>query len=414
MNKIVNNARKLTSNSLIAMFGLTSMLLSLAASTKDFEVSGKVGFEQRYFIDEGQYDKQLAHTQASVFVEPEFYWGWNEGSDTLTFKPFYRQDEFDEERSHGDIRELSYIHASDDWELRAGIRKEFWGVTEFQHLVDVINQTDSVEDTDGEDKLGQLMVNLSLVRDWGIIDLYLLPGFRERKFVGQSSRLRGPLVVDNNNVSYQSSAEDKHIDVALRWSQTIGDFDIGSHWFHGTNRDPILTAVTEGNKTVLRQYYNQMDQLGIDVQATIDDWLWKFETIFRNTDNGNFWATQAGFEYTYVGIFDSAADLGVLVEYAWDSRGEGHGNSLGASMQNDIFFGSRLAFNDIQSSEMLVGFGADLDHNAFSFLIEANRRFGENVKVSLDVRLMQSDQINDPLYSIKKDDHLQLAVEYYF
>ncbi len=124
----------------------------------------------------------------------------------------------------------------------------------------------------------------------GIVDLYLLPGFRERTFVGQENRLRGSVLVDNDNVSYQSSAEDKHLDVALRWSQTIGYFDIGSYWFHGTNREPILILVTEGNETVLRQYYNQMDQLGVDVQATIDDWLWKFETIYRNTDDGNFWA----------------------------------------------------------------------------------------------------------------------------
>ena len=79
--------------------------------------------------------------------------------------------------------------------MRVGIRKEFWGVTEFQHLVDVINQTDGVEDFDGEDKLGQQMVNLSLVNDWGIVDLFLLPGFRERTYAGEEGRLRGPLVV---------------------------------------------------------------------------------------------------------------------------------------------------------------------------------------------------------------------------
>lgn len=390
------------------------MLLPLAASADDFELSGKIGFEQRYFANQGQYDGQLEHSQASIFVEPELYWGWNDGSDTLTFKPFYRQDEYDDERSHADIRELSYIHASDNWELRAGIRKEFWGVTEFQHLVDVINQTDGVEDTDGEDKLGQLMLNLSLVKDWGIIDMYLLPGFRERTFVGQESRLRGPIIVDNNNVSYESSAEDKHLDVAIRWSHTIGDFDIGSYWFHGTNRDPILTPVTEGNKVVLNQYYNQMDQFGVDLQATINDWLWKFETIYRTTDDDDFWATQAGFEYTYIGVFDSNADVGLLMEYGRDSRGEGDEDSPGASIQDDIFLGSRLAFNDMQSSEMLIGFGADLEHNAFSFLIEGNRRFGENVKISLDLRLLQSTNSTDQLYVIKDDDHLQLAAEYYF
>jgi len=396
------------------LLGLNSALLPFSVSADDFEFSGKVGVEQRYFTESAQYNKQLAHTQLSIFVEPEFFWGWNQGSDSLTFKPFYRQDEFDDERTHADIRELSYIHASDDWELRAGIRREFWGVTEFQHLVDVINQTDNVEDTDGEDKLGQLMLNLSLVRDWGIVDIYLLPGFREKTFVGQESRLRGAALVDNDSVSYQSSAENKHLDVAFRWSHSIGAFDIGSYWFHGTNRDPILTPTTEDNEVVLYQYYNQMDQFGLDLQATIDDWLWKFETIYRSTDDDDFWAAQAGFEYTYIGIFDTNADLGLLVEYGWDSRGESDENNLGASIQNDLFFGSRLAFNDMQSSEMLVGLGADLDHNAYSFLIEANHRLGENMKVSLDVRLLQSTYSSDMLYSIKDDDHVQLGLEWFF
>ena len=398
----------------LVLFCLSGVLLPLAASADDFELTGRVGIEQRYFVEHGQYENQLSHSQASIFIEPELYLGWNQGSDTLIFKPFYRQDARDDERSHGDIRELSYIHASDDWELRTGIRKEFWGVTEFQHLVDVINQTDGVEDTDGEEKLGQLMLNLSLVRDWGIVDMFILPGFRERTFSGEKGRFRGPLVVDSDDVSYQSSSKDKHVDFSVRWSQTLGDFDIGSYWFHGTNREPILTPTFNGNKLVLSQYYNQMDQFGFDVQATIDDWLWKFETIYRTTDDENFWATQAGFEYSFIGVFQSNADLGLLVEYGWDSRGEADENSPGAVVQNDIFFGSRLAFNDMQSSEMLIGLGADLDHNAFSFLVEANRRFGESFKVSLDVRLLQSTDNKELLYSIKDDDHLQLGIEYYF
>jgi len=398
----------------ILLICLSAVLLPLATSAADFEFNGKVGIEQRYFVEQGQYENQLAHSQASIFIEPELYLGWNQGSDTIIFKPFYRQDSRDDERSHGDIRELSYIHASDDWELRTGIRKEFWGVTEFQHLVDVINQTDGVEDTDGEEKLGQLMLNLSLVRDWGIVDMFVLPGFRERTFGGEKGRFRGALVVDSDNVSYQSSSKDKHVDFAVRWSQTLGDFDIGSYWFHGTNREPILTPTFNGTKLVLSQYYNQMDQFGFDVQATIDDWLWKLETIYRTTDEEDFWATQAGFEYSFIGVFQSNADLGLLVEYGWDSRGEADANSPGANVQNDIFFGSRLAFNDMQSSEMLIGLGADLDHNAFSFLVEANRRFGESFKVSLDVRLLQSTNNADLLYSIKNDDHLQLGIEYYF
>jgi len=316
------------------------------------------------------------------------------------------------------------VHASDGWELRVGIRKEFWGVTEFQHLVDVINQTDGVEDFDGEDKLGQQMLNLSFVNDWGIVDVFLLPGFRERTYAGVEGRLRGVLAVDENNVSYESSAGQQHLDAAVRWTNSIGDYDLGVYWFHGTNREAYLTPAFDpillnGSFGSLQQYYVQMDQLGIDVQATLGDWLWKFETIHRRTELENFWATQAGFEYSFIGVFDSTIDLGLLMEHSWDSRGELKYDEIelgkqGSLMQNDLFLGARLAFNDMQSSELLMGVGSDLDHNAFSFLIEASRRFGSNLTVSVDVRFLQSNDENDLLFSLKQDDHAQLSLAWYF
>ena len=91
-----------------------------ASFADEFEFSGKLGVEQRYFFDEGNDSQQLSHNQSSVLFEPELYWGWNNGSDSITFKPFVRIDSQDQERSHGDIRELSYIHASDNWESQSG------------------------------------------------------------------------------------------------------------------------------------------------------------------------------------------------------------------------------------------------------------------------------------------------------
>mgnify|MGYP000358964490 CR=1 FL=1 len=404
----------LTNNLRSKIIAASLLLLSFGATAAEFESSGQIGIEARYFFETGQYAEQFDHAQTSLFVEPELYWAWNEGDNSLTFKPFYRLDSQDSERTHGDIRELSYVHARDDWEVRAGIRKEFWGVTEFQHLVDVINQTDGLEDIDGEDKLGQQMLNLSLVKDWGIVDLYLMPGFREQTFSGRDSRLRGPLVVDKHHVSYESAAKDKHVDLALRWSHSVGNFDLGSYWFHGTNRDPILTLTQEGDTSVLRQYYNQMDQLGFDLQATLEGWLWKVESIYRTTKDEDFLATQAGFEYTFTGVFESIADIGLLVEHGWDSRGESDQNSSGAQNQNDLFLGSRIAFNDIQDSEVLMGFSSDLDHNAFNLIVEASRRFGDSFKASLDIRLFQSTDPAEQVFLLKNDDHLQFSLRWYY
>ena len=372
----------------------------------ELEVSGRIGYELRLFDNDAVHPGQSDDANHSAFFEPEFYWEWNNGDDGVIFKPYIRVDEHDSQRSHVDIRELLWVHVSDNYELKAGIGKVFWGVTEFQHLVDVINQTDAVEDVDGEDKLGQQMINLSFVRDWGVLDLFLLPGFRERTFAGEHGRLRGPLVIDTNRARYESSAEEKHLDAAIRWSHTLGDWDVGAYWFHGTNREPVLIA--EGG--VLIPLYEQMDQLGIDVQATIGDWLWKFETIYRESNSQEFVAIQGGFEYTYVGIMETAMDLGLLMEYGWDSRGEDGSTAI----QDDLFLGTRLTLNDAQSTEFLAGLGQDLDHGAYSFLIEASRRLGESCKISVDARIYDSDDTVDPGYAFRKDDMVQMTLERYF
>ena len=91
----------------------------------------------------------------------------------------------DSERTHFDIRELFGLWVFERWELGVGIRKVFWGVTESQHLVDIINQTDLVDSIDGEEKLGQPMVNVSIPHEWGTVDLFILPYFRERTFPGR-------------------------------------------------------------------------------------------------------------------------------------------------------------------------------------------------------------------------------------
>jgi hypothetical protein len=390
---------------------LTLILTSAVQADEGFDFSGNLAAQMRLFSSDPLYFGQRDGLSPSISVSPEFFWSWNEGDDSLLFSPYFRQDPYDDRRTHGDIRELAWIHVGVDWELRTGIRKVFWGVTEFQHLVDIINQTDLVEDIDGEAKLGQPMLNLSLVRDWGILDLYLLPAFRERTFPGSHGRLRGPLVVDETAASYESPAEESHVDFALRWSHSIGDYDLGIHWFRGTSRDPLLLpALYKNDQPVLQPYYPQIDQIGLDLQATLGDWLWKLETLHRDSRLENYWAAQAGFEYTLVGIAESGYDLGLLMEYGWDERGAGsHG-----LFQNDILIGTRLALNDAAGTEILAGAGFDLDYHGRSFMVEASRRFGDNWKLSLDLRLFSADEESDTLYYLRSDDHLQLTLERYF
>ena len=441
---------------------VSGLMLSFGA-TAESELTGKVVGQSRFFSHSGA-DPRQADNQLSLALEAVWYSSWNDDMDSVVFKPFFRFDSEDDERQHGDIRELFWLHVGDGWELRTGINKVYWGVTESQHLVDVINQTDRIESVDGEQKLGQPMVHLSLLKDWGTIDAFVLPGFREPRFASAEGRFRPPLPIADHDSQFESSAGNGHVDFALRWSHTIEDWDVGLSYFDGTNRDAdfiptvipqdgvsqlvltpyyaqmqqfgvdvqatieswlwkfdgtnrdadfIPTVIPQDgvSQLVLTPYYAQMQQFGVDVQATIESWLWKFEAIYRDTDVESFTSVTAGFEYTIVGIFDSVWDLGLLTEYQFDQRDD----LIIVPGQNDLFFGSRIAFNDEDGSELLIGVVQDLDDSGSrSGLLEASSRINDNWKWRVDAWFFQTDEANDISYSLRRDDFVQLSLEYYF
>ncbi len=400
------------------LFTLERTVLSLALclpftninAKVEFELAGKAEIEVTAYADEGQFPNQDYRTNLSIAAEPEFYWEWNNGDDSFTFRPFARGDENDEERSHGDIREFSWTHVNGNWEFHTGVRKVFWGVTEFNHLVDIINQTDSVDSFDGEEKLGQPMINISRVTDWGIFDTFVLVGFRERTFAGEDGRLRGSLIVDTDRANYESDDEEKHIDYAFRWSHSVSFFDLGVYWFDGTDREPLFQPRIVGGTTVLTPFYQQISQAGVDVQATIDSWLWKLEAIYQDSDNDEFLASQFGFEYTFYGINQTAADIGLLLEYGWDERDE----SSTRIAQNDIYLGARLTLNDSNDTALLIGMSYDADYHTRSLLIEASRRLSDHWTVALEGLVFKASNTDDAAAVLDEDDRLQLKLERYF
>jgi len=384
------------------------------------EWSGYVSGEMRGFANSPADPRQDGNT-LSLAAQPEYYHEWDDGRQSLTFTPFVRWDETDRKRSHADIRELTWLQVGDDWELRAGVRKVFWGVTESQHLVDIINQTDLVEALDGEEKLGQPMLNLALIRDWGTVDFFVLPGFRERTFAGKKGRLRFgkkgrlrfALPVDTGQTQYESSRKQQHVDYALRWSHYLGDWDLAVSYFNGTSRDPnfLPNVDSQGKPISLTPFYPQIEQLGLELQATLDAWLWKAEAISRSGQgNRPYTALTAGFEYTFVGIFDSQADLGVVSEILYDDRGK---NAL-TPFADDILLAARFTLNDAQSSEALLGVIFDSDDSTRVVTLESSRRLGENWKLSIEAQSFLNVASNDFLYGLRRDNYVQLELARYF
>lgn len=393
----------------LAMMGIGSV------SAQELEISGSLSGELRTFPQSPQFaDQDDRHFEASVALEPEFR-AYFDNDLRITVIPFLRVDEADpDERTHFDLREANAYYEGADWDVTLGLGKVFWGVAESRHLVDVINQSDSVEDLDGEEKLGQPMVNVNFLRDWGTVGLFVLPGFRERTFPGDSNRLRGSKPVDEDQTIYESGQGKRHVDFAARYSHYFGDWDVGVSHFYGTSRDPRFIEVSLADGTsAFAPVYDLVHQTGVDVQYTADEWLWKFEGIrhggFQTSDS--FFAMVGGVEYTIYGISDTAADLGLLAEYLWDDRKAGAASTF---LDRDVFTGMRLALNDADSTEALVGIITDTATGEMLFSAEAERRIGDTMKAELESRFFLNADATTQAAALKDDGQVTLRLNWYF
>lgn len=375
----------------------------------EWEAAGFAGVDGQVFFHDGRFPEQDSNFNVSLMLQPESHWRSDDRRQRMSIVGFVRADYMDSERTHVDLREAYWGNEGEEWDVVFGINRVFWGVTESRHLVDVINQTDLVEDIDQEDKLGQPMINFNLQRDSGRFEFYILPWFRERTFPGPAGRFRGPLPVDTDNPIYESSDGQSHVDYALRYSHYVGDLDFGTYVFEGTSREPRFTLSPDGDSVL--PVYDQMTQVGADLQYTRDAWLWKFEGIGRDTDSSSFLAAVGGFEYTFYGVRNSGADIGVLGELLYDGR---DANAPPTAFDNDIFVGTRLALNDASDTSVLVGVVIDTDTQETFFNTEAERRYGDRVSAELRLRTFTSSNPNDALYAFERDDYVQLRLRWYY
>ena len=403
---------------LVMLFGIEAG----AESGIDYQLSGHAGIESRWYPESGTYPGQSNHASGFV-LEPELYFESVEGW-SFSLVPFLRYDNADPRRSHADLREayfLLYGEVGDsEWELRLGFDRVFWGVVESNHLVDIINQTDLIEHPDEEVELGQLMAHVTWSGEWGAAEVFILPHHRERTFPGRNGRLRPSIIVDDEHASYESTAKEEHMDFAARYSQSFGPFDIGVSMFDGTSRDPLLRPQLSGNRSdvlLLVPHYEQIRQFGLDAQLTVSSWLFKLEAIHRagaqnlRYKEENYAAFVVGGEYTFYSILDSAIDFGVLGEWTYDERGR----NATSAFQDDVLLATRIAFNDVQNTEIYASVLKDREHSTGALIIEFNRRIFDQWSANLELfSLFNVDKKDIQLDETRRDSFIEFHLNYNF
>ena len=400
----------------VAWFGVAP---GSSAPPIDFDFSGNVRLESRWHPQSGAFPEQSWHA-SGVVAEPEFHLEDTRGR-SLTLTPFFRYDSADPRRTHFDLREAYLLlfgqRDSGEWELRLGVDRVFWGVAESRHLVDIVNQTDLIENPDEEEKMGQPMAHLTWSADWGVVEVFGMPYHRGRTFPGPGGRLRYSLAVDTDNPLYESRAKQWHLDVAARYSHSFGPLDIGASLFDGTSREPFFQpALNSDGALVVRPYYEQIRQLGLDAQLTLGAWLLKLETIQRSGARNlrgveqNYGAMVSGFEYTFYSVGGSDHDIGLLGEWNYDGRA---GNATNF-FDNDVFVATRWAPNDVQGTELLAGIMFDATRSSQVVTLKFIRRITDRWSFSVESIAFPRVDESDILHETRRDSFFSFSFVYNF
>ncbi len=391
------------------------LLAAAGAEAQTVDLSGEISLQARWYPESPAFADQRSGTGGLV-VEPTLYAEAGPGT-SFTLTPFYRFDSADPERTHGDLREAYLLTfgewGEDSWELRLGLDSVFWGVAELNNLVDIVNQPDLIEHPRDRPKLGQPMAHLTVSGGWGIAEAFVLPYHRKRAFPGRKGRHRSDLSIDDD-ASYESGAEERHVDFAFRYGNAVGLLDFGLSAFAGTSREPSFPAPMAGKPLV--PHYEQIRQYGIDAQLTTDPWLYKLEAIHRSGGRNlrgreeDYGAFIFGMERPFEALFGSRADLTFLAEWHHDRRG---GRATSA-LANDVFVMGVLAFNDVQGTELAAGLLGDLRYDTRVLNMELKRRLSNSWSMRLEGIANLSADPKDLTHDGRRDSFLGVEFSFSF
>ena len=109
-------------------------------------------------------------------------------------------------------------------------------------------------------------------------------------------------------------------------------------------------------------------------------------------------------------MFESAADLSLLGEWHYDDRGRRSTRPF----QNDVFLAARVAFNDVQGTEIIASVVADTDYVSRTLGVEFNRRLSDEWSLRLETTAMLDVDEADPIRVTWRDSFIGVELTYNF
>ena len=383
------------------------------------------------------HDGQRSHAsgfaaQATAYVE-------DEDGTSFTFTPFYRYDAGDSERTHADVRDayvLMYGDLGDDeWELRLGVDRVFWGVVESRPLVDIVNQTDLVEHPDEKTKLGQPMAHVTWSGEWGALEFFGLTWHRPRTFPGRtaacvpgnSSTTREPPTrprrKNGTSISPAASAAALGRSTSASACSTAPAASppccrrrqcrpSAPNWsWHRTTRKSASMVWTPRSPRASgcsswRPYTVPARKTAGPIQDSVSWSCIRHSDTRRRTTRPSSRASNT----RSIRCGESEADLSLIAEWAHDERGERATNAF----ESDILLAARLGLNDEEGTEFILSILESLEYSSRVLSAEFKRRLTDSWSLHVEGLAYAEIEEEDVMYSVRRGSFIAASLAYSF
>ncbi|MEM8598180.1 MAG: hypothetical protein AAGF76_17135 [Pseudomonadota bacterium] len=441
------------------------LLLSSTASAQDITFGGELSLATRIFVQDGLYDGQddagvspILSGRVELFAPVaggqavlEAFGQWDPRTDA----------------TRADLPRAFYQRSFDGFDVLVGSNIEFWGVSEGNRPVDVINQEDVLDAPNRRDRLGQPMVNVNIdIGSRGSLGLWGLGGFRERDFGDDNARFRAPFLTDDDDAQFEEG-KGRHFDFAARYTSSLrlgnSAVDFAVSYFNGTDRNPsqvltcrrpgglvtedicnavnaasndpfdtsspqidtddvletldglvtedLATLASEQSNIVFVPNYQHIQQLGGEFALTNGDFQFTLEGAVRFATGETSFAGTIGGQYTLNDLFNTDAQMLLISEYLYDNRSALQPLNF---FENDVFLGFNYNQNDVAGTQLTGGFYVDTESVAQIYSLTFGRRLTDSLKLNVSALFINTDGFNDPLSFVEKDGYVEMSLAWFF
>jgi len=258
-------------------------------------------------------------------------------------------DKDDNARNYSIINEAYLKYENENLEFKIGRDIKYWGALEVHNLTDIYNLKNLQYDKyDKDQKLGS--EGITLTKYYNNED--------EISFIANR--------INNTNNAFIKYSGSRYY---------FGSVDFNFIASHNTHNNKLITYDT----------------------VVVDDTLVKIEYSYTDSldeNMNNYYEGGIGFEHTLYSVIGQK-DFGLIVEYY-------KSDNSNLIFENDFFTGARFTFNDIDSSDVVVGIIQDVDTQNESYSFEYNTRIFDKFKTKISYMENISSKI------------LGVSVGYYF